>query len=139
MTPARSEAARLDGWELAFDLPVGSGERAVANVRPHPTSAVHGVAYWIDTPQAEWLDRTEGVPAGAYRRIAVELVCGSGRCVAGFTYASSRGVEGRRPSPRYMGLILAGARHHGLPVTYVAWLESLELAVDERRSPKRRP
>lgn len=139
MRPSRSEAARLDGWELVFDLPVGRGERAVANVRPHPTSVVHGVAYWIDASQAQWLDRTEGVPGGAYRRIAVELACGSEGSVAGFTYASSRGVEGRKPSPRYMGLILEGARHHGLPVTYVAWLESLELAVDERRSQKQRP
>ena len=45
-------------------------------------------------------------------------------------------MPGRKPSRRYMGLLLSGARHYGLPDDYVAWLRNLDLAVDER-SPQR--
>ena len=49
-----------------------------------------------------------------------------------FTYHSARGARGRKPSRRYLGLLLKGARHHGLPDEYVRWLRALPLAVDER-------
>ncbi len=131
MQPRDACAARLDGWRLVFDLPVGPGERAVANVRPDPLADVHGVAYQISNRDARHLDRTEGVHRGYYKRIAVELVTGDATLDA-FTYASPHGRPDRKPSPRYMGLILRGARHHGLPAHYVTWLESLDLAADER-------
>ena len=41
-------------------------------------------------------------------------------------------MSGRKPSARYLGLLLEGAREHGLPADYVAQLEKLELAHDER-------
>ena len=43
-----------------------------------------------------------------------------------------RGREGRKPSRRYLGLLLTGARHHGLPDEWVARLRGWPLAVDER-------
>ena len=46
--------------------------------------------------------------------------------------SSSRTAEGRKPSARYMGLILDGARAHALPDGWIAALEASELAVDER-------
>lgn len=133
MRPRDTRRARLDGYRLVFDLPIGKGERAVANVAPDPEACVHGVAYAISRPGAIWLDRTEGVPR-AYQRVEVPLAGDDDAPFTGFTYVSDRRRPGRKPSERYMNLLLAGARHHGLPDDYVAWLRSLELAVDERKS-----
>ncbi|MEN8183954.1 MAG: gamma-glutamylcyclotransferase family protein [Myxococcota bacterium] len=123
---------RLEGWQLVFDLPVGPGERAVANLRAEPGATVHGVAYRISRQDGRHLDRTEGVHRGYYKRVTVELLGTRSESLEGFTYASPHGRAGRKPSRRYLELLLRGAAHHGLPADYVRWLEGHELAVDER-------
>ncbi len=133
MRPRDTRRARLDGYRLIFDLRVGKGERAVANLLPATESHVHGVAYSIGRVQAACLDRTEGVPR-AYQRVAVPLAIEDVPDGEAFTYVSERRTPGRKPSERYMNLLLRGARHHGLPEDYVAWLRSIELALDERNA-----
>ena len=132
MRPLDTRVALLDGFELRFDLPVGPGERGVANVIARPGERVWGALYLLTAPEAERLDRTEGVHRDAYRRLDVSARTLAGETLGGFTYVSSRGREGRRPSRRYLGLLLAGARHHGLPEEWVARLRAWPLAVDER-------
>lgn len=132
MRPLQVRVSRLDDYALRFDLPVGRGERAVANVVPMRGEHVWGVAFEIPPSQAKHLDRTEGVGRGAYRRRAVKLESEERSPFDAFTYHSPRGVAGRKPSRRYMGLLLRGARYYGLPEDYVTWLRSFELAVDER-------
>jgi len=134
MQPLETRVAALRDFELRFDLPVGPGERGVANVGPRPGEVVWGAAYRLARAEANRLDRTEGVHRGFYRRLAVELRAFDGERLPAFTYASPRGVVGRKPSRRYLGLILAGARLHGLPEDYVARLRALPLAVDERET-----
>ena len=133
MRPSDTRRALLSGYRLVFDLSVGKGERAVANLAPAPAAHVHGVAYAISRPGAIWLDRTEGVPR-AYRRVPVPLLDDESERFPGFTYVSERRTPGRKPSERYMNLLLRGARHHGLPDDYVAWLRGIELARDERKA-----
>ena len=87
MRPLETRVAVLDGWRLVFDLAVGKGERAVANLLAEPGASTTGVAYRIDAEQARHLDRTEGVPR-AYRREVVRLVDAGGEPLDGFTYAS---------------------------------------------------
>jgi len=132
MRPLDVRVGVLHGFELRFDLPVGPGERGVANVAPLERSSVWGVAYRLTHPDAERLDRTEGVHHGAYARLAVQVSATRGEVIPAFTYHSGRGVVGRKPSRRYLALILAGARHHGLPGEWVERLRAFELAVDER-------
>ncbi len=132
MRPLATQIARLDDFALVFDLPVGKGERAVANLRPRAGSDVWGVAYELTAPEFDRLDRTEGVPRGSYRRAPISLQLPEGETLAAFTYQSERGVAGRKPSRRYLGLLLTGARHHGLPAPYVERLRALPLAIDER-------
>jgi 2-hydroxychromene-2-carboxylate isomerase len=124
------------GWlpdhRLCFDLPIGPGERGCANVAADPGARIAGVLYCLTPEDAERLDRTEGVPVGVYRRIPVEVAVGEADAVAAFTYQSALGIPGRRPSARYLGLLLEGARAHGLPPEYIAWLEGFDLAFDER-------
>lgn len=130
MRPREVLTGRLDDWSLAFDLPVGLGERGVANLRPLRGAHVWGVLYRISAEEAARLDRSEGVHRGAYTR--AEVVVRTPDQTAAFTYRSRRSDPRRKPSRRYMGLLLAGARDHGLPEAYVASLRALELAVDER-------
>lgn len=132
MRPSDAVAGLLDDWALAFDLPVGAGERGVANVHPRVGAQVWGVLYHITVKEAARLDRSEGVHRGAYTRTAVVVTAREGGARSAFTYRSRKSVPTRKPSRRYMGLLLAGARDHGLPGEYVESLRGLELAVDER-------
>jgi cation transport regulator ChaC len=130
--PRERVVGHIAGWSLCFDLSVGPGERGVANVVERRDARVYGVAYLVTAAEAEILDRTEGVAVGYYARRTVDVTAADGRIVTAFTYQSARGTTGRKPSPRYMGLILNGAREHGLPAAWIEWLESLPLAHDER-------
>lgn len=132
MRPVDARVARLAGHRLAFDLPVGPGERACASVRAEEGGLVHGVAYHLTHDDADRLDKSEGVQFGVYRRSSVVLETATGTLAPAFTYDSPHAVVGRKPSERYLGIILRGARHHGLPVEWIGWLDSLERAVDER-------
>jgi len=134
MQPLETRVGRLEGFALRFDLPVGPGERGVANVVPLAGSGVWGVVYRLTSEDADRLDRSEGVQHGAYVRLGVEVRDLAGGAVNAFTYHSQRGREDRKPSRRYLGLLLAGARHHGLPDEWVTLLRALPLAVDERES-----
>jgi cation transport regulator ChaC len=132
MRPLEVRIGRLDDFALRFDLPVGRGERGVANVAPCHGEHVWGVLWRITAADADHLDRSEGVPRGFYQRLPIEVATAEGRAVAAFTYRSPRGRPGRKPSPRYLGLLIAGARQHGLPRDWIERLQGLEQARDER-------
>ena len=131
MQPLSSQPGQLEGFELCFDLAVGPGERGVANVCKRPGGQVWGVLYCLRTEESLRLDRTEGVHRGHYVRLPVEVKAEGGPRSA-FTYHSARGRPGRKPSRRYLGLLLAGARHHRLPPEYLETLRAIPMAVDER-------
>ena len=132
LTARARRVGRLDGYRLCFDLPIGPGERGVANVCRDDTAHIWGALYLLSAEQCEHLDRTEGVPNGLYRRLSVQVLDTDGMAVSAFTYESSLRDPSRKPSPRYIGLILDGAVEHGLPQEYVHSLRQLELAHDER-------
>lgn len=130
--PVETAIGHVVGWSLCFDLPVGPGERGVANLRADRTETTWGVVYRIAADDGVRLDRSEGVPHGVYARRDVVVRIPSGPALAAFTYESVHRGTARRPSARYLGLLLRGARHHGLPDEWIAHLEAFELAVDER-------
>jgi len=134
MDPLETRVGVLEDFALRFDLPVGPGERGVANVAPCRGDHVWGVLYLLADSEAERLDRTEGVHHGAYRRLSVEVRDSAGSLFSAFTYHSARGRAGRKPSRRYLGLLISGALYHGLPAEYVERLKRLPLAVDEREA-----
>jgi len=132
MRPLETRVGVLEDFELRFDLPVGPGERGVANVAALAGEQVWGALYRLTSAEADRLDLTEGVQHDAYRRLEVAVRAPDDSRIAAFTYTSSRGREGRKPSRRYLGLLLAGARHHGLPAPWIERLRAWPLAVDER-------
>jgi hypothetical protein len=131
LSPLACRPATLADHRLVFTLPIGPGERGVANVEPASGASICGVLYLLSVDDCEKLDRTEGVPR-FYQRHAIEVVASDGEPVAAYTYRSEFRVDGRKPSARYLGLLLDGCREHCLPAAWVAYLEALPLAVDER-------
>ncbi len=132
MRPLVTRWGWLGDYRLCFNIPVGPGERGVANIEPEPGARICGALYLLTADDFERLDRTEGVHFNIYRRLPVEIVTPEREGIAAFSYQSTLTTSGRKPSPRYMGLLLEGARQHGLPDEYVTFLEEFELAVDER-------
>ncbi|MFT4581465.1 MAG: cation transport regulator ChaC [Gammaproteobacteria bacterium] len=130
--PSDSKVGCLMHHVLRFDLAVGPGNRGVANLAPESDKHTWGVAYQITHTEGRRLDRSEGVQRDFYRRIPVTIELQDDHTLEAFTYASSRGRPGRLPSPRYLGLIVNGARYHGLPDEWVDRLQSWPLAIDER-------
>jgi len=138
MRPIQAQPAMLENYGLRFNLAVGRGERGVANLESQVGARVWGVLYLITVEQSEHLDRTEGVPRGAYRRIPVSAAVEGSEQIAAFTYQSDKITLGRKPSPRYIGLLIEGAVQHALPPGYIRSLRNFELAVDERLSEPQR-
>src|SRR5260370_39281611 len=134
MRPIQAQPALLENYRLRFNLAIGPGERAVANVESQAGARIWGVLYLITVEQSAHLDRTEGVPKGAYRRIPVRAIVDGSEQIAAFTYQSDRISLGRKPSPRYIGLLIEGAIQHRLPPSYLRYLRNFELAADERLS-----
>jgi len=122
----------LEEYRLTFNIPMGPGERGVANIEATPGARTYGALYLLTAEEFDRLDHTEGVKIGIYRRLPVEAVTPNDDRVAAFAYQSSLTTAGRKPSPRYMNLLVEGALRHGLPGAYVAFLKSFELAIDER-------
>jgi cation transport regulator ChaC len=132
MRPIEARPALLENYSLRFNLAVGPGERAVANVESQMGARTWGVLYLITVEQSVHLDRTEGVGRGTYNRIPVNAIVDGSEQIAAFTYQSNRTSLGRKPSPRYLGLLIAGAIRHGLPPDYLLHLRNFELSADER-------
>lgn len=132
MCPRRSVSGRLHGYRLTFDLPVGPGERGVANLAVDAAATTYGVLYLLTTEDFDRLDRTEGVDKSYYGRVGVEVIDRDEQRIDAWTYVSPHGKPGRRPSARYLGLLLEGAAEHDLPDEYVCQLRALDLAFDER-------
>ncbi len=131
LEPLVCRPAMLPDHRLVFTLPVGPGERGCASVEPDIGTSTCGVLYLLSAPDCDHLDRTEGVPR-VYRRLAIEALAADGERVSAFTYQSLFRDERRKPSARYLGLLLDGCREHCLPSEWIAYLEALPLAFDER-------
>ena len=94
MHPLDARVAWLADHRLHFNIPIGPGERGVANVEPERDARVCGVAYLLTEESCERLDRSEGVHVELYWREPVELLLADGERVAGFTYRSCTDQRG---------------------------------------------
>jgi gamma-glutamylcyclotransferase len=137
MRPIKAQPALVEDYRLCFNLAIGPGERGVANLEARAGAFTWGVLYLITVEQSEYLDRTEGVPR-AYRRVPVSAIVDGSEQIAAFTYQSDKIGLGRKPSLRYIALLIEGAVQHGLPPGYLRYLRSFELAADERLSEQQR-
>jgi len=92
---------------------------------------VWGVLFRFHSAERGTLDAAEGL-GSAYtdRRVRVLTEAGA---VEALVYQALRVGAGVRPYPWYRDFVLAGAREHGLPPAYQAWLATVEVMPDPDR------
>ncbi|MBW2372233.1 MAG: gamma-glutamylcyclotransferase [Deltaproteobacteria bacterium] len=119
--------ACLHGQCLAFNKRGrdGSGK---ANLMPDPLGLVWGVVYELAPTAWPTLDQFEG----GYTRLRVQVERGPGEGLEAWTYASSR-LSRKPPFAWYREHVVQGARYHGLPDDWVAWLEGVIVQPDSSR------
>jgi len=127
MRPTEWRAARLKGYRLRFNLEGRpKGKAAPANICPDPDCELWGVLYRITRRELLRLDFTEGVPGRHYRHTLVHAEDTAGNIVTAVTYMA-RGLErDGAPSLRYISLLRDGARAHGLPEAWLAYLDGVQ-------------
>lgn len=124
--------ARLDGYRLRFHKRSrdGSGK---CNIVRDDSCSVHGVLFTVSASDLQSLDEAEQ-QGRRYRRQRV-TVCGPDETSEAFAYVAEPFYVDNSllPYEWYHALVLAGARQHGLPDSYVAELTSVRTCPDPNR------
>ncbi len=129
MRPAAWRAGRVKGYRLRFNLEGRPrGRAAPANIALDPEAEVWGVLYGITRAQLLHLDSTEGVPGWRYRHLWVDAEDIDGKSLRAVTYIAEGKETDGNPSLRYITLLRAGARVHGLPEHYLRFLDGVKHA-----------
>ncbi len=111
----------LPGWALKFNKLGGDGS-GKCNLAERASATAFGAVYIIRPPDKLILDRIEGLGRG-YRDQWIEIAP-IGRCV--FYRATETTIDTRlKPYDWYKGFVLAGARLHGFPQTYVDAIDAV--------------
>ena len=125
MKPEAREAGVLSGYRLAFDLPgLPLLEPAFANIHPMSDGEVHGVLWRLSPSDLDRLDLQEG-GGDVYERLPVIVDGRQSGPVEAIVYRSTRAPTTKRPSRRYLRLLLEGAREAELDPTYIDDLEKV--------------
>jgi hypothetical protein len=131
------------GWRLVFDKPSLLGTaHSFANVVPDATAEVLGVAFEMTVEDLAHVEHSEGVGFGNYRSIEIAVrpidatLADPRRAV---TLASDRRDPDRRPSTRYLDLVIAGATEHDLPEAWIARLRGEPAEPESDDSARLRP
>lgn len=120
--------ARLDGYRLGFSKSSVDGSGKCTLLRESGEHGVWGVVYELGDEQKLLLDGFEGA---GYEVENVGLHTGAEK-IAAFTYIGRRRTldNSLRPFTWYKSLVLSGALQAGLPVHYIAGIESV-LAIED--------
>jgi gamma-glutamylcyclotransferase len=112
--------ARLLGYRLVFNMK-GDNGLMYANI-VQPGDEVIGVLYHCSLAALASLDAYE---EGYQRRqVLVTLEGGTTREALAYVARPERTATGGGPSPEYLGIIIRGAKRHGLPEAYIRWIEA---------------
>ena len=90
---------------MSFSLRgIPHAEPAYANVQPSPGDEVHGVAFLMDKPSMEKLDKQES----GYAKVMVDMEAYDGRKIRGFVYHNEKNKDELKPTKRYLGVLIKG-------------------------------
>ena len=112
-------AAQAIGFALRLDK-LGADGTAKANLHSAPGGVVWGAVYAIDPADWTRIDVRER----GYARIEIEVILANRQRALAQTYHSDR-LTDASAAAWYKQLIVAGARGHGLPADWCAWLDGL--------------
>ena len=118
---------RIPGFRLAFRKSGRDGS-AKCDLEPAPEATVWGALYRLDAVEQPALDDAEGP---GYYVDRVTVTTGEGP-VEAFTYRARRDWIDARAVPYdwYRDLVVAGARVHGFPQSYIAAVADIEAVPD---------
>ena len=126
MRPTEWRIGRIEGYRLRFNLEGRpKGKAAPANISADADAEVWGVLYRITRADLLHLDWTEGVPGRRYRHLWLDAEDSDGAALPIVTYIADGKERDGNPSLRYITLIRQGARAHGLPETYLRFLDGV--------------
>lgn len=118
--------ALLPNWEVQFNFMSRTYKGGVTGIEPAAAKLVRGVLYEVDTDELLHLDSIEGVPDGIYYRQTIYVIDESGKAVKAATYRTTNPKGPFKPTKRYLGLMVNGAKEHGLEADYIKELEAIE-------------
>ena len=111
-----------------------------ANLVPEAGAEAYGVLFELDADDLAHVELTEGVLIGNYRRVDVVVEpLGGGAVVTAATMVADARDPSLAPSERYRALLVAGAREHGLPAAWIAFLEGLPARPESEEAARLRP
>ncbi|KAM9575377.1 gamma-glutamylcyclotransferase [Guaruba guarouba] len=121
--------ARLQDFKLEFGHHQGRTSSVwhggTATIVQSPGDEVWGVVWKMNTSNLSSLDKQEGVEAGIYVPIEVNVQTQAGEVLTCRSYQMQDYVCGP-PSPQYKKVICMGAKQNGLPADYQKKLEAIE-------------
>lgn len=115
--------AVLPNFEVQFNFMSRTYGGGVTGVEPAPGRMARGVVYDVPQTEMEHLDTIEAVPEGLYYRQRVLAVDDGGSLIEADTYRTTDPKGPFKPTRRYLGLMISGAREHGLDPGYIEELE----------------
>jgi gamma-glutamylcyclotransferase (GGCT)/AIG2-like uncharacterized protein YtfP len=118
------DRAVLPNFEVQFNFMSRTYGGGVTGVEPSPGRLARGVLYEVPEEEMAHLDIVEAVSEGLYYRQTVLVVDESGRIREAETYRTTRPRGPFKPTRRYLGLMVKGAREHGLDPDYIRELEN---------------
>ncbi len=131
----RAVSATLPGFSLVWNFYSKTRKGGAANVRLNAfeeapslgTPRLPGVALHVDAVMFDGIDRKEGYPH-VYGRTEVAVDLSTGERVDAWVYVLKSERESTDfvpPTTHYRGLLIRGARAHGLPEAHIEELERL--------------
>jgi gamma-glutamylcyclotransferase (GGCT)/AIG2-like uncharacterized protein YtfP len=115
----------LFDFEVQFNFFSKTYDGGVTGVENVSGKNALGVLYEVSHDEIEKLDIVEGVPSGIYYRQIVTVIDEDGNEYKAETYRTTDPKGPFTPTRRYLGLIIKGAREHGLDPDYIKELEIL--------------
>jgi hypothetical protein len=125
--------AQLPGYELRWHKHSKKDQSGKCDIIASDVSdaVIFGVLYEIANDERAALDREEGLNKG-YNAIEPTVIFGDSPLMVRSYQASIIDPE-LRPYTWYRALVIAGAKEHGLPASYIAGLESVAADEDHDR------
>jgi gamma-glutamylcyclotransferase (GGCT)/AIG2-like uncharacterized protein YtfP len=119
--------AQLPDFRLVWNFYSETRRGGAANVEPCQGHTLHGLALLVDDVVFAGIDKKEGYPH-VYDRAQSLVELASGTSVEAWVYRVNPErtlSEFVAPTRHYRGLLIQGARAHGLPAFYIEELERL--------------